>query len=425
MPQILPFRGVRYNQSKIADLDNVVTPPYDVISPADRERFYARHPQNVIRLILPQEGRERDKYSEASACLRAWLDDDILVQDTVPSMYVCEQEYELKDEVKRRIGLTCLVRLEDYDRRTILPHERVLARPREDRLNLIRATEANFDSVFGLHAGSGVQQLLSDTAVGPPAVEAADSAGVKSRVWPISDTQILTRLSAGLENVSILIADGHHRYEAALAYRDEMRARTRVPNSDAPYEYLMMTLVSLEDEGLTVLPTHRMVRNLRKFELSDFTSRLSEYFEASPTSAEALMASVESAEPDAPTFGLYAGGGQASMLRLKSSVDTGKIPVAGSDALKRLDVTVLHSLILDSMLGIDTRTPEGQAMVSYTRDDAEALTLVDSGEYRMAFLMNPMRVEEARTVASAGDVMPQKSTFFYPKLLTGLVIRVI
>lgn len=415
------FPGVRYNQGKVTSLDAVVAPPYDVISPDMKEALLARHPDNIVRLILPDETPERDKYSEATATLQSWLVDAILVQDAEPSMYVCVQEYESGGETMRRIGLTCLIRLEDYGTGAILPHERVLARPREDRLNLIRATNANFDSIFGLHDGEGVQAILQTITEGESIAQATDTAGVTCRMWKVSDPVLVEQLALRLSGEPILIADGHHRYDSALAYRNEVRAAGST-DPNAPSEFVMMTIVSFEDEGLTILPTHRFVRDIPGFDEERFLVRLSESFVVEESCPDVLAEAV-AARKDGTVFGLYLGGGKAFIIRLKDSVDPTRLDIPGSEALKRLDVTVLHSMILDGILGIDTKTSEGQTLVAYTRDDAEPIDRVDSGEFRLSFIMNTMGVAEVRAVAAAGDIMPQKSTFFYPKLLTGMVMR--
>jgi len=416
------FRGIRYSQDAVPTLDEVVAPPYDVISPEQKESFLARNSSNVVRLILPDESPNLDKYSHAAELLREWIGTGVLMRDVEPSMYVCEQSYDVGGKTIRRVGLTCLVRLEDYGTGAILPHERVLARPREDRLSLIRATQANLDSVFGLHDAGGVQAVLLEITRGEPIAVAKDTVGVTCRMWKVSDPSVVQGLALRLNNEPILIADGHHRYDSALAYRDEMRA-AGTDDRNASSEFVMMTLVSFEDEGLLILPTHRFVRDIPDFHEADFLKRLSEYFDVSGLAADDLVEAVGPEQDGRIVFGLYMGNRTAYLLRLKRGVDPTAIDVPGSDALKRLDVTFLHSMILDGILGIDTRTPEGQARVAYTRDDAEAIARVDGGEFRMSFIMNAMGVREVREVAAAGDIMPQKSTFFYPKLLTGMVIR--
>ena len=427
MANIRPFGGVRYNQAKIGDLSAVVAPPYDVISPQDQEWYYNRHPNNVIRLILPKEDTENgSKYEIAAACLDDWLRAGILTWDDKPCLYACEQEYEIRGQRKKRLGFTCLVRLEDFERRTVLPHENVLARPLEDRLNLIRATQANFDSVFGLYADARAAEILRPLLSGPPDASATDRDGVRCRLRQISDPAAAEAIARALAEEQIVIADGHHRYSAALAYRDEMRARAGTADPNAPYEFVMMTLVSLEDEGLAVLPTHRLVCNLRNFQADSFLSQVGKLFDVRETPPDRLGETVESLGFKGHIFGLYLGGGRSYVLALKPNVRPEQaIDSPGSDALKRLDVSVLHSLVLERFLGIGAENLSAQSNLSYTREPAEAMSLVDRGDYQMSFLMNPTRVEEVKAVAAAGDRMPQKSTFFYPKLLTGMVMRVL
>ncbi|HUV04125.1 MAG TPA: DUF1015 domain-containing protein [Armatimonadota bacterium] len=426
MADIRPFGGVRYNQAKIGDLSAVVAPPYDVISPQDQEWYYNTHPNNVVRLILPKEDAENgSKYEIAAACLDDWLKAGILIWDDEPCLYACEQEYEIRGQRKKRLGFTCLVRLEDFERRTVLPHENVLARPLEDRLKLIRATQANFDSVFGLHADGRTAEILKPFLSGLPDASAVDKDGVRCDVRRISDPAAVEAVAQALAGGAIVIADGHHRYSAALAYRDEMRAQAGTTNPNAPYEFVMMTLVSLEDEGLVVLPTHRLVRNLPNFDAASFLSQVRELFDVEETPRGRLEQAVESLASEDYVFGLYLGGDRSYLLKLKPTVRPEQaIGSPGSDALKRLDVSVLHSLVLERLLGVGAQNLSAQSNLSYTRGPNEAMSSVDRGGYQMCVLMNPPRVEEVKAVAAAGDRMPQKSTFFYPKLLTGMVMRV-
>jgi uncharacterized protein (DUF1015 family) len=260
----------------------------------------------------------------------------------------------------------------------------------------------------------------------PPDAEATDRDGVRSSLWRIPDLQVIDAMACALADESVLIADGHHRYAAALGYRDEMRAQHGTADPDAPWEFVMMTLVSFEDEGLVVLPTHRLVRNIEGFDADLFLIRLWSLFETHEWPGETLMEAVESMDSEGHFFGLHLGGARSYIMKLRSEIAPEEaIESPGSDALKRLDVSILHSHVLDKLLGIGTANLSAQANLSYTRDAGEALEAVERGEFQLAFLMKAPKVEEVRTVAAAGDRMPQKSTFFYPKLLTGLVMRVI
>ena len=411
MAEVRGFRGVRYDRAKVGAMDAVVSPPYDVISPDERRWYCERHPNNIVRLILPEENG--DKYQKAAKSLDEWLKAGVLARDPEPSIYAIEEAFEVDGHRKRRFGFVCLLRLEDFGT-GVLPHENVLAKPLEDRLNLTRATRANFDSIFCLDADGRATNLIRPCASGGPDASATDKAGVRTDLWRISDPEIIKTVADIVSGGPVVIADGHHRYTAALTYRNEMRA-TNGSGPEAPHEFIMVTLVSLDDEGLVILPTHRLVRNLADFDIDIFYSRLGEFFDVEEAEPENLMQYVELLGGHA--FGVHLGG-KSCVIRVKPGI------MPGQSALKQLDVTILHSLILEKILGIGAEALSAQANVTYTRDPDQAIKSVDAGEYQIALLMNPPSVEEVKAVAAAGDKMPQKSTFFYPKLLTGLVMRV-
>lgn len=427
MAVVKTFKGVLYNQERITNLSDVISPPYDVISPADQNLYYEKHPNNVVRLILPKEDESTSlgsKYETSAADLNKWISDGTLVMDSEDAFYVIRQQYTV-DGVKRvRLGFTCAVRLEDYSEGTVRPHENILAKPLDDRLNMLRFTKSNYDSVFGLYSDANVQNMLTDIVQSAPNASAIDNDGVICELWKITDANIQQKIISSMADKSIMIADGHHRYAAALAYRNEMRAKTGVVDPNADYEYVMMTLVSLEDSGLIILPTHRLVRNIANFDSNKFLSQIGRNFEITESLPEKLMLDVESLFNSGHAFGLYTNG-KAYTLLLKPDCDPVKIiNISGSDALKNLDVTILHSLILEKHLGIGVQQMSSQSNLSYTRKASEAINMVDNGDYQMAFLMNTTRISEVKAITEAGEKMPQKSTFFYPKLLTGMVIRV-
>ncbi|MHB0913445.1 MAG: DUF1015 domain-containing protein [Armatimonadota bacterium] len=406
MASIYPFRGVRYNAAKVGDLNAVVTPPYDVISTEERLSYMGRHVNSIVRLILPE-----GKYDHAASLLSEWLDSDALHRDAEPSIYVSEQEFEVDGRRMTRRGFTCLLRLEDYESRTVRPHENTLAKPLGDRLDLLRATRTNFDSVFGLHAAS-LEVLREETMREPDSV--ATESGVRCSTWKVSDPEVIRQVVEALASEPVLIADGHHRYAAALAYRDEMRKVSDDPN--APHEFVMMTLVSFEDPGLVILPTHRLVNGV---ETDGFMEKLSEQFAVREVPTEALAAELSAAGKH--SFGLHVG--KSYVISLNGD-PASLIEGSGSDALKRLDVSVLHSLVLEKLFGIGAASLSAQSNLSYAKSVNAAISAVERGECQMAFLLNPTEVDEVKAVAAEGERMPQKSTFFYPKLLTGAVLRV-
>jgi len=424
MASIYPFRGVRFDEAVVGNLNDVVTPPYDVISPDEQVRYLGKHPNNIVRLILPREDQQMNKYERAAATLNEWLESGVLVRDSEPCIYACEQDFEVDGQWKKRLGFTCIVRIEDYDKKTVLPHENILAKPMDDRLNLLRSTRSNFDSVFGLFTNSEVEDIIKPFMMREPDAQAVDTAGVACNLWKISDPSAIAAVIEAMADDTILIADGHHRYAAALTYRNEVREQVG-ENPDAPSEFVMMTLVSLEDPGLVILPTHRLVRNLEGFDSKSFVEKLSEHFDLTEIPVENLAEAVSARSSEHHVFGLYTNDGLSYLVRLKPGIKPEQlIESAGSKSLKQLDVTVLHTLILDRMLGISAQQLSAQSNLSYSRDAEDALKSVVRGEYQLAFLMNSTRVDEVKAVAGAGDKMPQKSTFFYPKLLTGLIQRV-
>lgn len=427
MAIVSPFRGVLYDQKKVGRLDDVVAPPYDVISPADQQWYYDRHPNNAVKLILPREDElsgPAGKYESSASSLNQWLADGVLKQDDQPAFYAVRQQYEINGEVKQRLGFTCLVKLEDYSKGTVLPHENVLAKPMDDRLNMLRYTKSNYDSVFGLYADGEIERILSKVTKRDPVASASDKDGVLCELWRITDSDAVNGITDAFAAKSILIADGHHRYGAALAYRDEMRKSAQSPDPNAPYEYVMMTLVSLDDKGLVILPTHRMARNLDDLNKESFLAQLTEHFAVSASTPAMLMEDVETKFAGGHAYGLYVGGKAYTLLLKPGTRPETLADKCGSDALRKLDVTILHSLILEKRLGIGAQQMSAQSNLSYTRNPDEAIRLVDDGSYQMAFLMNPTRVSEVQAITASGEKMPQKSTFFYPKLLTGMIIRI-
>ncbi len=422
MATIRPFKGMRYNTAVVGDLSAVIAPPYDVISADDKKWYLDRHENNVVRLILPDD--PDNKYVASAAALRGWLRETVLTQDEKPALYAYQQTFDALGQRLTRTGFTCLIKLEDFGH-GVLPHENVLAKPLEDRLNLTRATRANFDSVFGLFRDGKVNSILAPFIAGKPDASAVDKDGVTSALWKIDDSTAIAALTAALEGESVVIADGHHRYTAALSYRNEMRRIAGLKpgeESDAPYDYVMMTMVSMEDPGLVVLPTHRLVRGVLTFEAAGFLAKLGELFDIREVADDGMVDAV--AQAGAHSFGLHLRG-KSYVIKLKPGLKPeSMITTPGSDALKRLDVSVLHSLILDRILGIGVQQMATQSNLSYSRNPAEAMRGVDDGEYQAFFLLNPTKVDEVKAVAAAGDRMPQKSTFFYPKLLTGILMRV-
>jgi len=428
MVDILPFRGVRYDPAAAGgDLSALVAPPYDVISPAAQAALYEKHPANVVRLIL---GREDDKYAQAARLFREWIASGVLKADDEPALYVYHQTFDDPATGKpapERMGLICLLKLEDYSTGRVLPHEKTLTGPKTDRLELLRATEAQFESIYGLYSDpdQSVQSFLREYDDRETVIERVDNLiGSSHRIERLTDASAHAVLRDLLADTPVFIADGHHRYETALNYRREVRRAQPGVSEDAPIaaDYILITLTAFEDEGLVVLPTHRLVRNVPPEKIAALPDALAAHFTLSNSSPDAVEAEIAAqSEAGKVAFGIVLPPGQVQLAVLNASAVEAADP--GSPAVKRLPVTLLGSLILDQCLGIDADAVAAGDHVSYTRDFAEALAAVERGEAQAAFLLGRPTVQEIKDVSLAGDVMPQKSTFFFPKLLSGLVLR--
>ncbi len=421
MAEVIPFRGVRYN-TDFVNPNETTSPPYDVISPAERAQLHKRHPKNMVRLILgmekPEDDESSNRFTRASQFFHDWLADGTLMRDSAPVFYAYEQYFTAQGKPRTIRGIIGAVKLHDFSEGVILPHEYTLARPKSDLAKLIRATNANLDSVYGLYPDRTytVDLILDRIAATEPQEEAIDALGVRHRLWVVSNVEDIAAVTNAISDKQIVIADGHHRYETSLAYRDELREANPSRGAMEPYDYVMITLVNAYSDNMVVLPTHRLIRHLPEAVLSALDDRLGAFFDAKPSDAERLTSDMANA---GGAIGLYRNG-KAEVLVPKPNAELG---ISGSDARKGLDVIVLHEAILDGMLGIDAERLRQQSNVVYVRDEQEAFADVDSGEFQAAFLMNPIDLEVMFEMTRAGERMPQKATYFYPKLLSGFVMR--
>ncbi|MFQ6117885.1 MAG: DUF1015 domain-containing protein, partial [Candidatus Bipolaricaulia bacterium] len=428
MAEIFPFRGIRYNPDRV-DLSGVVTQPYDKISPEMQVEYYRRSPYNIVRVILNREPGER-RYEEAKKNLESWLDEKILIRDEQPTIYAYYQDYQLEDGRRlTRKGFIALFKLAEYGE-GILPHERTLKGPKEDRLKLMRATRANLGQIFVLYSDPklAINRLLDQRVGAEEPLEATDSfdPGTAHRLWPIQDERALEQVVELMGDKALFVADGHHRYETALFFRDELRAQgVKCPGPET-YENVMLAFVNMDDEGLTIFPTHRLIHELEELDAQRLERELSEYFELDRlrlTEREQLLKALQARQKTGRhAFGLYLRGFENYyLLTLRDEgVMDGLVPDR-SPEWRRLDVTICHWLLLNRIFGVAPDAVEGR--VGYRRSAREALAMVERGEEAAAVLLNPTRVEEVRKVAQNGEKMPQKSTDFYPKMLTGLVLN--
>jgi uncharacterized protein (DUF1015 family) len=441
MANLYPFRAWRYNPASVR-LDDVVTQPYDKITPAMQQAYYQSSPYNLVRIILglPElfdAERGESVYSRAARDFKAWREQEVLIQEKAPCVFAYAQQFKVpgSEVVKERRGFIALGKLHDYADQVVFRHEQTLSKPKSDRLNLLKAARAHFGQIFMLYsdpAGS-VEKVLYD-GNGRPDAEVKDEYGVTHRLWRVNDAATIRLLTTAMRDKKLIIADGHHRYETALAYAKEhaaahldaaeARAETNVsqlPQPAYPEAAVMMTFVNMDSDGLVILPTHRVVHGLAGFDAVGFLAEAEEFF-----IAEKLPESTTEA-------GLNALGGATGMAfvavlpsggwLLKPKSETVEPMLEGlPERQKKLDLTVLHRILLEHLLGLTEENIREQTNLRYLRDAAEAVEQVHRGDADVAFLTKPVTMEQLKEVAFAGEVMPQKSTDFYPKLLSGLAI---
>jgi uncharacterized protein (DUF1015 family) len=434
--ELRPFRGVVYNSAHFDNLFALLAPPYDVISQQERDIYHQRHPYNVVRLIYgkdePGDTPDDNRYTRAAQYLHSWLRQGVLRRDSQPSMYLCAEEYVLPDGTQReRQGLIALCRLEPYERGIVLPHEETSRVPKRMLFDLRSAVEANLSQVFALYTDDTgkLQEIFAAQRQQPAGLSFWDQDRMPHRVWAISEPSLLHEIRQAMVGGWALIADGHHRYETGLDYQQMMRQSTPHVTGDEWFNFAMMYLTDIHDPGLTILPTHRVLRGLSPAFVKQIVTCLRDTCELeafpchTPAEREAqrqrLIREMRRRAPNAHVFGLYTGDDTLWLLSCRGSSTAQTPPATGDQNFSALDVSLLHDLLLEKVLGIDVR----EDAVAFTQDDAVALDLVARQEYQVAFLLNPTRVEQVVQHAMAGQRMPRKSTYFYPKLLTGIVIH--
>lgn len=428
MADILPFRALRYDLEQVS-ASQVVTQPYDKITPAMQERYYAASPYNLVRIILgrrePSDNEADNVYTRAAAYARQWRAEKILRPDDAPSIYTYSQTFTAPSGNKfERKGFIALGRVEDYSAKVVFRHEQTLSKPKADRLDLLRATRAHYEQLFLLYEDSGeIASLLAPKSNAAPAIDVKDEYGVDHRVWQISDPAITASVQQKMRDKKLVIADGHHRYETALNFRNECRpAAGPASNPQAPYEFVMMTFVNMNDPGLLVLPTHRVVHSLDSFAVDEFEKSSRRLFEVEEfdSSPDAVRATSLLRERGRSGTALLAVTANRALLLHSPKAAGAKFFAGLSPRQQALDVVQLHKGLLEGVLQLSEESIRNQQNLSYLRDASEALQQVRDGAANIAFLMNPCPVSQVRDVAFAGEVMPQKSTDFYPKLLSGL-----
>ena len=417
MAEIKEFAALRFTD-KAGRIEELVCPPYDIISEQEKIGYINKNANNIIRLEAPEQTKEG--YEGAKLELEKRLTNGVLAQDKTPSLYIYEEEFEVLGKRYSFRGVTAYVKLHEFSEGIILPHEHTLSKAKTDRLNLLKTTGCSFSQIYSLYTDEDgkIPAAIAELSAGAPDIEFTDSDNVTHRMWKAEKSDKTAALCKLFEDKKLYIADGHHRYETALNYRRYLK---EIGEENENAEYIMMFLVDMQNDGLVVFPTHRIIFGLDKFSSDELLSLAADYFEirkASENIEKELKAEYEKGNT---AFGFFDGAENYLMVLRNKAILSEALRDMG-DALRQLDVTVLHSLILEGILGIDKENLANQINLRYTRSTDEAKEAVKKGA-NCCFILNPTRVSEIADVAAAGDTMPQKSTYFYPKLITGLVIN--
>ncbi len=419
MAKIIPFKGILYNPEK-ESLSETVAPPYDVVTPEHKEELYRKNPHNIIRIDFgkdkDEDSDEENRYTRASRHLSEWLEEGILVQDREPSFYCYEIKYAVKGREKRTVGFLGSVKIEELGSGRIHPHEMTYSKPKSDRLNILRYCSANTSPIYSLYSSEKkrTSSLLMDMVKTFPFSEAKTADGFTHRLWKISDSESVYQIMAEMEDLDVFIADGHHRYETALAFKKEMEDKGLSKTGEEPFNYVLMFLSNMEDDGLTLLPTHRIIEVDSDIPVRQ---RLKEHFNLEKISSEDITEEearnkmLHTMEGNLHCFGMFlTNTGSYYTLSFNDS----NVEIDLPDCLKTLDVTVLHKYVFENLLNIKH--------YEYEMDPEEAVKRARKGSFEAVFFLNNTKIHDLKEVALAGHRMPPKSTYFYPKLLTGMVI---
>ena len=428
MADVLPFKGLFYNQDKI-EIQRVITPPYDVIDNEEQTRFYDQDPHNIIRLILGKDyaGDDKDsnKYTRAASCLSEWQKDGTLKRDKEAAFYIYGFDYDMEGASKHVLGFITLVKLSGFDEGVVLPHEKTFDGPKADRLSLMKETSANLEQIFSVFSDDSneLHDILAKYSQGTPSISLENN-GVLHRIWPLLDEDAIERITQLLKDKSLFIADGHHRYETAINY-SRLRREAGGEKGFESYDYIPMLLVDIKNEPLDILPTHRVIKDLG-MDNDDFLERLGKLFALKPMSSlESLVTGLKETDK-AGSFGLYDDDKNSYLFQLRDdSIKDTYLPRNASDEWKNLDAAVLQHIVFEGILDIKVKKGEKSSNLTFTDDYKRAAKLVGSDGYQAVFLMNATKISQVEAVANNNEKMPQKSTYFYPKPITGLVMNII
>jgi uncharacterized protein (DUF1015 family) len=439
MAVVVPFRGVLYNNDIIGNLSDVVAPPYDVISPLEQEGFYQQHPNNVIRLILgkPKDGDtgQHDIHSRSAGYFNQWMENKTLIQDPDPAFYLTSVSFEVESQTVTRYGVIGNVRLETFDKGIVLPHERTFSKVKSERLRLMQLCHSNFSPIFGLYAdGNGIlAQLKKRADIQSPDMDIIDGKGLRHKLWRIIDPETQSHVSSSLEGQAIYIADGHHRYETALNYRQWVKENTPNFDENHPSNFVMMSLSSLNDPGMVIFPAHRLIKETPVDDIEKLLEKAASYFDIRIFTGNDDMNSAlkefdrtMASQSGRNVIGLYTQQKSALFVMvLKEGVMARKYSKEMHEALLDLDVSVLTRLLMMDLLGFDQARLDDATKIGYATTSKAAVTAVQNGEADMAFILNPTKIEQVQRVAQEGLIMPRKSTYFYPKVISGQVFNLL
>jgi uncharacterized protein (DUF1015 family) len=440
MAKIVPFRGVVYNPERVENLAPVATPPYDVITPEEQLAFYDRHPWNIIRLILGKihetDTPENNRHTRSAGFFSDWLSEGVLIQDPVPALYLTSIDFSVQSRQITRWGLISRVALEPFDKGVVLPHEKTFSRVKSERLELMKACHANYSPIFSLYSDpeqSVMNTLRQSCTNQTPDMEFVDTYAHTHRLWRVTDAAVHREIAAFMAGRSLFIADGHHRYETALNYRQWLADRTPGFSPEHPANFIMMYLCGMEAPGLVILPAHRMVKTLSPEKIQQFIPTAKECFDVTPFSVDADVVSGAAsekwdgslrAETRRTRIGVVMKNDPTGyLLDLKSGVMQRMYGKEMSERMLDLDVTVLTRLILMDLLGLSSSQLDDESIMRYSSKTEAALASVENGDSDAVFLLNPTRIDQVQRIAESGEIMPRKSTYFYPKVVTGQVIN--
>lgn len=432
LAEIRPFHGVYYNQKLVKDLASVISPPYDIITPQMQQELYQRSECNFVRLEfgrqLPRDKDTDNKYTRSAATLGEWLEQGVLIMDKTPAIYLHDHRFTHRGREYRRRGITCLVKLEEWSKMVVRPHEGTLAEPRGDRLSLLETLQANTSPILALFEDQRgrVSSLLVAQSQGKPRLKIATAPGESHYLWAITDTEAINQIGSCLEHQPLYIADGHHRYESALAYQRERRIYSSSMSGREPFDFVIMTLVDFTDPGLIILPAHRLVRGLAKSALDGLITRLRTFFEVEelPLNRADIWQQVSDllAEETGQVKLILYGPKKECLFVLRLydfSAISQMMPYFHSELYKRLDVSIADHVILEELLGLSHNM--AGVFLAYSYDGLEAVNRVLDQEYQLALIVSPVKPQVVKAIADSGDRMPRKSTYFYPKVPAGLV----